>query len=165
MDIYQKVTAAIVMFSLGWAAGFWVGDSGARVVPTNGGAPESSTGQALSGSAISLGESALLVRDQAPGLRVDLAMVTIARDGWVVIHEEMDGKPGRILGARRVGAGAGLSVSVELLRPTEEGRVYFAMLHADDGDRAFDHTRDLPLQDAGGNVILMRFIATVREER
>ncbi len=86
-------------------------------------------------------------------------MVAFAVDGWVAIHEESDGKPGRILGARRFGIGINQSGSVELLRPTQEGKVYFAMLHADDGDRQFDHTKDLPLADPQGNVILMRFVA------
>ena len=35
------------------------------------------------------------------------------------------------------------------------------MLHADDGDRQYDHTKDLPITDPQGNVIMMRFIATV----
>lgn len=163
LDNTQIVIAAAVIAIIGGAAGFLLGRSTERG-PTLFWAPEEESGmEALPpGSAlgtITLGGNAVAVNDQAPGLRVAVAMVTLARDGWVVIHEDRDGKPGNILGAQRFGSGANQSGSVDLLRSTEEGRVYYAMLHSDDGDRAFDHAKDLPLTDPQGNVILMRFVA------
>lgn len=162
MDKIQLIIVAAVVFILGGVTGFLVGRSadggsspfGTWGEPAKEGVPGGELGT------LTLGGNAIAVNDQAPGLSVEVRLVTLARDGWVVIHEDRDGKPGNILGAQRLGAGANQSGSVELLRAIEEGKVYYAMLHSDDGDRAFDHTKDLPITDPQGNVILMRFVAT-----
>ena len=110
--------------------------------------------------AVLLGANAVAVNDQPPGEKVKVSFVTLAEDGWVVIHEEHQNRPGNILGAKRFNSGANQKGLVELLRPTAEGRVYFAMLYKDDGDRQFDPIKDLPITDAQGNTIMMRFVAT-----
>lgn len=160
----QIVIAVAVIVILGGIAGFLAG-RGAERGPTLFWAPEEESGmEALPpGGAlgtITLDGNAVAVNDQTPGLQVAVAMVTLARDGWVVIHEDHDGKPGNILGAQRFNAGANQSGMVDLLRATEKEKVYYAILHNDDGDRAFDHAKDLPLTDPQGNVILMRFVVT-----
>ncbi|MCR4306919.1 MAG: hypothetical protein NUV42_03020 [Candidatus Yonathbacteria bacterium] len=83
-------------------------------------------------------------KDQPAGLKVFIDSATMDEQGWIVIHEDREGTPGNILGARRfeVGVSAG---EVELLRNTVEGGIYYAMIHTDDGDGQFDHTKDLPL--------------------
>ncbi|MBI4132296.1 MAG: hypothetical protein HY474_01555 [Candidatus Sungbacteria bacterium] len=164
MDPYQKMAAAAVFIIIGLAGGFWLGrtaglpteQSLSRTTPAPSASleiPPPSTGSMLAGA------NAIAVNDQPPGLTVVVSLVALERDGWMVIHESDGGGPGRILGAKRFDAGQG-SGTAELLRPTEEGRVYFAMLHADDGDRQFNHIKDLPLEDPQGNVILIRFVAT-----
>lgn len=163
MDKIQLITVAVVVFILGGSAGFLIGRSAERGPALFGTWPESAGESAPAPGALStltLGGNAIAVNDQQPGLSVAVALVTLARDGWVVVHEDRDGKPGSILGAQRFNAGANQSGSVDLLRATEEGKVYYAMLHSDDGDRAFDHTKDLPITDPQGNVILMRFVVT-----
>lgn len=161
-DTHQRAIAAFVLLAIGGVAGFWLGRSGGSSAPSPVTAAPAATPPAA--GTVLAGGNAVAVNDQPPGLTVSLGMVAITRDGWVVIHAAEDGAPGRILGARRFDAGSVETGSVELLRPTEEGRVYFAMLHADNGDRQFDHTKDLPLTDAGGNVILMRFVASTQPE-
>lgn len=178
MDIYQKTILAAVLIIIGLSGGFWLGGGmreGGTAAPRST-PPSINSGQAtlpppsgelltpLNLGTASLGGNAVLLNDQPPGTSVALGMVTLAMNGWVVIHEEENGKPGRILGARRFDAGMNRSGNVELLRPTEEGKVYFAMLHADDGDRQFDHTKDLPLQDPKGNAILMRFVTAAEAQ-
>lgn len=165
MDAHQKAVTAAVLLIIGLAVGFWLGRTAERgmlpqvgqlVPPPAPGA----TGPPPTQGAVFIGGNAIAVNDQPPGMKVAIAMVAFARDGWVVIHEDSDGKPGRILGAQRFGAGPNQSGSVDLLRPIEGGRFYFAMLHSDDGDRQFDHTKDLPVTNPEGNAILMRFVTT-----
>lgn len=159
------VAGIVLVALLSGAAGFFIGRSGLRL-PWEGGNRTGAGEQSLTGpgadvsGVVLVGGNAIAVNDQPPGATVAVSFVTLGQSGWVAIHEEMDSKPGRIIGARRFDAGANQSGAVELLRPTEEGKVYFAMLHADDGDRQFDHQKDLPLTDPQGNVLHMRFIAS-----
>ena len=44
------------------------------------------------------GENTLFVEDQFPGSIVYLSSVTLAKGGWVVVHEDDSGKPGKIIG-------------------------------------------------------------------
>ena len=103
------------------------------------------------------GTNTISVRDQSAGKKVDISSVNLEHRSWVVIHEEVDGKPARILGAQRFNEGAH-SGAVDLLRATEEGKTDYAMLHSDDGDAVFDSKKDAPLEDASGAVIMMRFV-------
>lgn len=106
------------------------------------------------------GRNAVSVEDQKPGNNVIVESLTFAVTGWAVIHDDNNGKPGHILGAHRFNVGTYTGQNVELLKGTEEGKVYYAMLHADDGDRQFDYRVDLPLKDETGNMVMMRFVAT-----
>ena len=108
----------------------------------------------------STGKNSVLVEDQKPGSKVTIQSVTLGVNGWVVIHDDANGKPGHILGARRLNAGTYTGQSVELLKETAEGKVYYAMLHADDGDKQFDYRVDLPIKDETGNQVMVRFVAT-----
>ena len=161
MDKNQLVIAAALVVILAGASGFWLGRraerSGWRGLA---GLPPSPPSAEIAGFAgmVLAGGNAVTVDDQPPGATAAIRMVTLARDGWVAVHEDDGGKPGRIPGATRYNAGTHENGTVELLWPSEEGRVYYAMLHADDGDRKFDRTKDLPITDALGNPIMMRFV-------
>jgi hypothetical protein len=164
MDQYQKIIASALLIILGGTFGFLLGRSAApgtlpRIAAFS---PSARDATAPEAHAVTSGTNAVAVSDQPPGSMVTVASATFSQNGWVVIHEERDGAPGAILGARRFDGGENQSGTVELLRPTQEGRVYFAMLHADDGDRSFDHAKDLPLKDPQGNLILMRFVTAAR---
>jgi len=103
----------------------------------------------------------ILVDNQKPNTKTLISRVTLSQDGWVVIHESKDDKPGVIMAAARFDAGTHENREVDLLgKQTQEGKTYFAMLHSDDGDRKFDHTKDLPIKDPLGNITAMKFIAT-----
>lgn len=91
--------------------------------------------------------------DQKAGTIV-LASYTVPSTSWVVVHEDRAGKPGNVLGARRVMMGSG-STEVMLLRDTVAGGKYYAMLHADDGDGMFDLKKDMPIMNAGAPVMAM----------
>ena len=98
-----------------------------------------------------------MVVDQTAGTRVLIASVAFTNDGWVVIHEDASGKPGRILGAQRFIAGNYKDVSVDLLRGTVAGESYSAMLHTDDGDHTFDDAKDVPVTNANGMPVMANF--------
>lgn len=117
---------------------------------------EESSQEPISGTS-----SSLRAENQLAGRSAHVSFVTLAREGWVVIHEDTEGKPGAILGAAWLPAGSHEQVTVDLLRGMEAGRRYYAMLHreAEAGSEShlFDFTKDFPLQDATSKVIMVSF--------
>lgn len=112
-------------------------------------------------SSVASGENILVVSNQPAGDKVVVSMVSIAMNGWVTVREtDANGALGNILGARRFNAGKYFGETVELLRGTKEDAVYAVVLHADDGDREFDYTREVPLKDKNGNLVSGTFTAT-----
>ena len=103
----------------------------------------------------------IAVNDQPAGLKVDISSVTLSNSGWAVVHESVGGKPGNILGAQRFDAGT-YDGSIELLRNTEEGSMYYVMLHKDDGDKEFDHKNDLPILSDGKPVMTTFYAIRIR---
>jgi len=98
----------------------------------------------------------IVVKDQPAGFKVIVDSVSLENVGWVAIHEDRDGELGNILGAYRFENGTH-SGEVELLRNTVEGGTYYAVIYNDDGDREFDHKKDVPLVDGLGNEIISEF--------
>ena len=105
------------------------------------------------------GENAILVRDQQAGVMVNVELVTLENTGWVVIHEDNNGLLGNALGAQLFLAGVNSGI-VELLRGMEAGKTYHAAIRQDDGDNAFDLTKDLLLSDGKGDPVEVMFTAT-----
>jgi len=104
-------------------------------------------------------QNSIIMSDQFPGNVVYVTSVQAETDGWIVIHKDNAGQPGDVIGYAAVAAGTA-PVKVTLSKPTVDGGVYYAMLHADDGDKKFDATKDLPLKDAKGDMILRIFRAS-----
>lgn len=98
----------------------------------------------------------VVVSDQFPGNVVYISSAQLTNDGWVVIHKDDAGKPGAIIGSAYFAKGINPG-KVTLTENTVEGGIYYAMLHSDDGDKVFDASKDLPLKDAVGNVIMKIF--------
>ena len=107
---------------------------------------------------IATGLSTVAADNQPAGKTVSVA-VKLEKEAWVAVHEETNGAPGKILGAQLFTAGTHFG-KVELLRGTVAGAKYYAMLHADDGDRKFDHAKDMPLKNAAGQAITDEFAAS-----
>ena len=169
-DRHQRFIKIFLIFALGLWVGMWLrgkaeGGAFQQTVKYESATKEDTEIPGLKTEGLVLtGGNAIVVDDQAPGNKVNVAMVTLAKNGWAVIHSDTDGKPGRILGAHRFNAGENRDVAVELQKPTEEGKIYYAMLHFDDGDRQFHYQKDLPLTGPEGNTIMMRFVATSKSE-
>lgn len=105
---------------------------------------------------VSSEENWVVVEDQFPGNQVQLKAVSFSDSGWAAVYEDRDGEPGNILGAQRFDAGEHTG-TVDLTRGTEEGSLYYVILHRDDGDREFDFKIDTQLLDEDGNRIEMKF--------
>lgn len=102
----------------------------------------------------------LLVSDQAPGLWVEIDKINVPKSVWLAIHEDNGfGKPGNILGAQLFDPGMA-SGTVELLRGMDSGKTYYAMIHDDNGDRAFIPKMDVPIVNALGEPIMVIFKTT-----
>ncbi len=103
------------------------------------------------------GDNGVIVQDQSAGNKVDVAQVVLKTPGWVAIHDDVNGQPGRILGAKLFDSGK-LNGNVELLRNTENGKSYFAVLHTDDGNyKSFNAQTDTILKNAQGEMIMVKF--------
>lgn len=88
------------------------------------------------------GNSSLIVADQAAGESVAVTFMDLPEGGWIAIKELSSG---RILGAGRFPYGA-TSGSVHLLRATVPGGSYEAIVYTDDGDKLFDHKKDVMVE-------------------
>lgn len=103
-------------------------------------------------------ENGLIVEDQGPGRTVKISELIFKRPGWVAIHDDINGTPGRILGARVFDIGITTEGVVELLRGTIGGKSYFAMLHDDDGKyKEFNPQTDKPLLGDDGKPVMVLF--------
>lgn len=112
-----------------------------------------------SGTVTPAAANRVVVADQFPGNVVYLSSVQLSNGGWVVIHKDNAGTPGAVLGSTWFDKGINPG-QVKLSASTVDGGTYYAMIHSDDGDKKFDITKDLPLKDANGNVIMKMFKAT-----
>lgn len=109
------------------------------------------------------GVSSVLVSDQdSDGSSVTVDSVTAAVDGWMVIHADVDGSPGPVLGQTAVPAGTTDSVVVMLDPPLTAYGQLWAMLHVDAGEVG---TYEFPGPDApameNGNIVMAPFRVTV----
>lgn len=154
------IIALIVGVALGFGGGTWFSVVRAPV-DINDALGDADTTEEVAGvaDAVFSGKNAILVRDQKAGINVEVELVTLENVGWVVIHEDNEGALGNALGAQLFDFGSSKGV-VELLRGTEAGRTYYATIRQDDGDRAFDLTKDLLLSDEAGNPVQVKFKAT-----
>ncbi len=100
----------------------------------------------------------IVVSDQYPGTLVYVSSVQFANPGWVEIHKDNKGTPGAIIGSAYFDKGINPG-KITLTEKTVDGGTYYAMLHSDDGDKKFDATKDLPLKDAKGDIIMKLFRA------
>ena len=104
-------------------------------------------------------DNSISVKAQAAGIEVAAEQVILTNMAWVVVREDDGaGKPGKILGAQLFDAGTGAG-KVELLRGTEAGKTYYALIYSDNGDRAFDPKLDMPILDSANQPVMAMFKA------
>lgn len=98
--------------------------------------------------------------DQYPGNVVYLTSVQLSAPGFVVIHSDKNGQPGDIIGSTYFDKGINPG-KITLTKSMLDGGTYYAMLHSDNGDKKFDATKDLPLKNAVGSIIMQIFHASI----
>ncbi len=102
----------------------------------------------------------IVVTDQFPGNIVYLSSVELSNPGFVVVKNDKTGTPGDILGSQYFNKGINPG-KVTLTKSTTEGALYYAVIYADtDGNKIFDATKDMPVKDSAGNVIMKTFRAS-----
>lgn len=105
-----------------------------------------------------VGDNAIYVSDAMPAVSVQVGFAVLAEGGYVVMHEDSEGKPGAIIGNSDVlSQGESQDFEVMLSRESVDGETLYAMLHSDNGDGAFNPAEDKPIKDDQENVVLMRF--------
>lgn len=97
------------------------------------------------------GDFSFSVADQSAGTSVSLGSVTYpTTEGWIVIHEDVNGSLGNALGAARYNTAVGLNPqAVPLLRATTAGNEYHVVFYSENGDRMFDIREDAVLMQDG----------------
>ena len=88
------------------------------------------------------------VADQGAGMSVKVKEASLVQTGWIAVR---DGN-GRTLGAGRFEPGVHTNVEVPLLRATESGQSYQALIYVDDGDKEFDLHKDILVTKDDGSV-------------
>lgn len=104
-------------------------------------------------SAVASGET-VTTQDQPAGISVSIAQATLKNPSWIAIKDTN----GRILGAGWFST-SGEHLSVPLLRATEAGQVYQAVIYVDDGDKQFDFHKDTLLTSSEGAPVSSTFRA------
>lgn len=101
-------------------------------------------------------KNSIEVKDQKTGDEAMIDAVSIERKGYVVVHEDDNGKVGKTVGHSDI-LNAGETKSVGVKMKIHAGLSHWAMLHADNGDGIFDEKQDLPLKDENGEFIMKAF--------
>lgn len=100
----------------------------------------------------------LVINDQNPdSVAVLVARASLDVPGYVVIHDNDNGNPGKIIGVSKL-LTPDEYTNLSVIAPLKPGNVYFGMLHADDGNGLYDVKTDVVhLQDASGKEIMPMF--------
>lgn len=90
---------------------------------------------------------------QKAGNKVTLDAISVAKPTWIAIADNVNGKPGRILGARLFDNTKTVG-EVELLRNTVSGTKYLVLFYADTVlDAKFDTKKDTFINPDGGALV------------
>ena len=159
-EMSTYIVIAIIAFALGLGSGWlWTKKNvapvdGTKNIQTTEDADKTS-GQTTTGDLAT--SNSILVKDQTAGIEVAAEQVVLTNVAWVVVREDDGaGKPGKILGAQLFDAGISVG-KVELLRGTEAGKTYYALIYTDNGDRAFDPKLDAPILDSVSQPVMAIF--------
>lgn len=88
--------------------------------------------------------------DQSVMGKVAILSAALKQNGYVVIHKEEKGKPGKIIGvSKMLTPGLYSNSSLTLTENVMPGEGLVAMLHADNGDGVFSAASDTPMKGDG----------------
>ncbi|MFA5838471.1 MAG: hypothetical protein WC849_00835 [Candidatus Paceibacterota bacterium] len=148
-EMKKIIIYAVIFFILGFTVStiFFGGDKGTLNSKDEQKSEEIVNNQEPQQITTSVGDS-ISVKNQPFGNIVVISELELKETVWVTIYESLeDGELGNILGAGVFDKGSYKNASIELLRGTEGESKYYVKLLKDDGDRTFDHTKDLPVKN------------------
>lgn len=110
-------------------------------------------------SGLSERKNEILLSDFSQGEIITVEYVLLENSGYVAIHEQVNGKPGKVIGVSELlESGESENVKVPLDRESEKGEILFAFLHHDDGDGEFSFPGpDTPVTGEYKNIIMSMF--------
>ena len=104
-------------------------------------------------------EDSIFVANQKPGRFVNVGRVALSKKGYVAIHQEEAGAPGAIIGfSSLLNAVESKNFSVTLNRKSVAGESFYAMIHWDNDNGAFNPSEDMPAKDKDGNIVMAKFM-------
>ncbi|NQV89572.1 MAG: hypothetical protein HQ488_04590 [Parcubacteria group bacterium] len=113
------------------------------------------------GAMLDGGGNAIYLENQLSGTTgVQVGFAVLARPGFVVIFDDDDGVPGKVIGASDYLQNGGEHLTVALQTFLIDGAVYYAVLYHDNGDLVFDENADSQALDSTDSVVLMTFLST-----
>lgn len=116
-------------------------------------------------SGLIIGNNAIYAADQMPGYRVSVQVVYLKKPGFVVIYEDSNGAPGKVLGqSSLLAAGETKNLPpIALSRATKDGETIYAMLYFDNKDGKFDAINDKPPLDRVEGKPVMMIVAVSKD--
>ena len=104
------------------------------------------------------GVNVMILATQQHGGSVVVDGVRLSASGFIVIRDDLYGKPGVVVGVSPLlPAGEAQHLELDLLRDFSGAEQLYAELHHDNGDRRFRQVDDLPVKDAEGQEIVVQF--------
>lgn len=112
-----------------------------------------------------ISNNAIYVAEQTPGPSISVSVVRLEKPGFVVIHEDVAGAPGKIFGVSNLLPRGETKnpLSIILSRPTRDGETIYAMLHFDNGDGKFDAPNDKPALDSVAGAPVMMIVTISKD--
>lgn len=117
--------------------------------------PISGTTGPVQGTGMMVEDNSIAVSAQGETNTLTASMVVLTNPGYVVVHEDKSGQPGKVIGVSKlVGAGMAHDVTVQLSRKAVQGEKLYAMLHNDNGDGVYTNS-DQPVVSKSGEPLMM----------
>jgi len=97
------------------------------------------------------------------GMTIKVAKVFISGvPGWIVVHSDLDGRPGPVVGKKAIPIGESTNVVITLDQAVTTG-VFWPMLHVDAGTvGTYEPEADVPLTDGHFAPIMKKVMLTVK---
>ncbi|MDE1925529.1 MAG: hypothetical protein KGH79_05180 [Patescibacteria group bacterium] len=168
MDILKEnwgvIIGVLLAFVVGLLAGFTLGHRADvsetitmanTTMATTSAQTHSQKPESVSRPEAAAGNDSVVISDQSAGDSVAVKSVTLSQGGWIAIRDAS----GKTLGAALFPAGVNTGVSVPLLRATEAGQRYQALLYYDDGKHDFNLQTETLVMSADGAPVGTNFTA------
>ncbi|TSD02713.1 MAG: hypothetical protein Athens071416_526 [Parcubacteria group bacterium Athens0714_16] len=152
-EMKKIIIVGIIFFIVGFLVSYIFGDGIKNIVSKDNTDPSAQTGETKVFNnkneieKTSLGKDTIIVDNQPFGDSIIISKLDLKETVWVTIYEDANGEPGNILGAGVFDAGSFEKQEISLLRSTSGDSTYYVKLLKDDGDRVFDHTKDLSVKN------------------